>query len=108
MAVVKQIWNNMGSNEYVYKAVLLSTVWFTKKSALSISARFDKYSLIVACCAFGRFQIQTLTTNRFKNQTNEKLKLLDHNCNHLQGFVKQKIVTLYHFGLKLKFTEHLE
>ena len=89
----------------MHKATLSSIVWFTKKSAFSISV--DKNFLIVACCTFGRFQIRTLTTNRFKNQTNEKLKLLDYDCNHLQGFVKQKIVTLHHFGLKLKVRKHL-
>ena len=47
-----------------------------KKSGLSISAHFHKNSLTVTCCTFGRFEIRTLTSNRFKNQTNDTLKLL--------------------------------
>ena len=87
VTVVMQNWNNIRSNVYVYTGALLSTIWFTKKSALSISVCFDKNSLIVAYyCTFGRFQIWTLATNRLKNQTNDKLKLLCHSCNHLQGF----------------------
>ena len=68
-------WICVQSSPIIYRLV-------HKKSALSISARFDKNFLVVAYCTFGRFQIQTLTIKRFKNQTNEKLKLLDHNCNH--------------------------
>ena len=48
----------------------------TKKSELSISAHLHKNFLIATCCTFGRFEIQTLTPNRFKNQTNDTLKLL--------------------------------
>ena len=59
---------------------------------VSVTRVFHKNVLIVACCIFGKLQIRTLTPNRFKNHTNEKLKLLDHNCNHQQGFVKQKML----------------
>ena len=49
----------------------------------------------MACFIFGRFEIQTLTQNRFKNWTNDKLKLLGHNCNHLQEFVKSLLLLLF-------------
>ena len=48
----------------------------TKRSELFISVHFHKNFLIATCCTFGRFQIRTLTPNRFKNQTNDTLKLL--------------------------------
>ena len=77
-----------------------------KKSGLSISAHFHKNSLIVTCCTFGRFEIRTLTPNRFKNQTNDTLTLLGHNYNHQRGFLKQKFVTLHRRGFNLKFPKH--
>ena len=52
---------------------------------------------------FGKLEIRTLTPNRFKSQTNDTLKLLDPNCNHQQGLVKQKTVDLHHCTLKLEF-----
>ena len=73
---VTQNWNNIGSNVYVSTAALLPTFLITKKSGLSISVHFHKNSLIVTSCIFGRFNIQTLTPNRFKNQTNDTLALL--------------------------------
>ena len=63
---------------------------------LSISVRFHKNSLIVVCIALGRFEIKT----------EMKFKLLDHNWNHQQGFVKQKIVALHHCGFNLKLPKH--
>ena len=76
VAIVTQNWNNIGSNVYVSTAALLPTLLITKKSGLSIPAHFHKNSLIVTCCTFRRFKIQTLTPNRLKNQTNDTLKLL--------------------------------
>ena len=73
-----------------------------KKMALSISEGFHKNSLIVTCFSFGRFKFRTLTPSRFKNQTNETFKLLGHNCNHQQGFLKQKVVNLHCCGFNLK------
>ena len=98
--------NNIGSNIYVSSATLLSSVWLIKKSALSISARFLKNYLIVICCAFGRFEIQTLRPNGFKNQANDTLKLLGHNYSHLQELFKQENVALHHCGFQLKFPKH--
>ena len=106
LVIVTQNWNNIGSNVYVSTAALLPTFLITKKSGLSISAHFYKNSLIVICCTFGRFEIQTLTPNRFKNQTNDTLKLLGHNYNHQRGFLKQKIVTLHHCNFNFKFHKH--
>ena len=73
---------------------------------LSISVRFHKNSLIAVGITLGRFEIKTLTPNRFKNQTSDTFKLLDHNWNHQQGFVKQKIVALHHCGFNLKLPKH--
>ena len=100
VGIVTQNWNNIGSNVYVSTAALI-TSWIRKKSALSISMHFHKNSLIVTCCTFGRFEIWILTPNRFKNQTNDTLKLPGHNYNHQGGFLKQKIVTLHCCGLNL-------
>ena len=105
VAAAMQNWD-IGSNVYVLTVALLSSVWFTKKPALSITVCFHKDFLVMACCTFGRVEIQPLTPNRFKNQTNDTLKLLAHNCNHQQGFVKQGNVALHHCGFKLKFLEH--
>ena len=85
---------------------LLSSVWFIKKSALSISARFLKNSLIVTCCTFGRFEIRTLRPNGLKNQANDTLKLLGHNYNHLREFFEQEIVAFHHCSFKLKLPKH--
>ena len=87
--------------------VLLSTFLTTKKLALSISVDFQKNSLIVAYCTFSRFKFRTLTSSRFRNQTNDTFKPLYHNWNHQQGFLKQKIVTLHCCGVNLKFPKHL-
>ena len=92
IAIFTQNWNNIVSNVYVSTAALLPTFLITKKSGLSISAHFHKNSLIVTCCTFGRFEIRTLTPNRFKNQTNDTLKLLGHNYNHQRRFLKQKLL----------------
>ena len=46
-----------------------------KVRALHLTA-FHKNSVIVTCCTFGRFETRILTPNRFKNQTNDILKLL--------------------------------
>ena len=75
IAIVMQNWNNIGSNVYVSTAALLPTLLITKKSGLSISAHFHKNFLIATCCTFGRFEIRTLKPTRFKNQTNDTLKL---------------------------------
>ena len=106
IAIVTQNWNNVVSNVYVSTAALLPTFLLTKKSGLSISAHFHKNSLIVTCSTFGRFKIRHLTPNRFKNQTNDTLKLLGHNYNHQRGFLKQKIVTLHHCNFNFKFHKH--
>ena len=53
-----------------------------------------------------KFEIITLAPSRFKNQTNDTFKLFGHNCNHQQGILTQKIVTLHHCGFKLKFPKH--
>ena len=52
---------------------------------------FHKNSLI-GVCIFGKLEIRTLIPNRFKNQTDDTLNLLDRNSNHQQGVVKQKML----------------
>ena len=61
---------------------------FQTKIGLSSTGIFHENSLVVACWSFGRFEIRT--PNGFKTQTNDTSKLLAHNCNDLQEFVKQK------------------
>ena len=91
VAFVTQNWNNIAPNVYMSTIVLLSSVLFAKKSTLSISVCFHKIYLVMAFCTFGRFEIPTITPNRLKNENNDTLKLLGHNCNHLQQSVKQKM-----------------
>ena len=69
-----------------------------KKSALSIAVVFHKNSLIVAWYTFCSIKITTLIPKKFKNQTNDKFKLLGHNCNHQEERLKQKIVALHRSG----------
>ena len=79
--------------QYFYKKVFI----FQKKMVLSSVRVFHKNSIIGAC-VFGKLEIRTLIPNRFKNQTDDTLNLLDCNSNHQQGFVKQKMllsITLY-------------
>ena len=81
-------------SKYVAAILLLyiKLLFHTKKFALSYAGAFHKNSLIVACCTFGRFEIRTLTPNRFKNQTNDTLAPLGHNYNHQRRFLKQKLL----------------
>ena len=51
-------------------------------------------------------EIRTLTPNRLKNQSGDTMNILGQNCNHQQGFAKQRTVALHHSGFKLKFPKH--
>ena len=84
-------------SKYASTIVLLEN-FISYKLVLSSASVFHKMSLIVACCMFGMLEIRTLTPNRFKIQTNDILKLLDHNSDHQQGFFLKKIVALHHAG----------
>ena len=75
-------------SKYASTIVLLEN-FISNKLELSSARVFHKMSLIVACCMFGMLEIRTLTPNRFKSQTNDILKLLDHNSDHQQGFFKK-------------------
>ena len=55
---------------------------------------------------FGKLETRPLKPNRFKNQSSDTLKLLGHNCNHRQEFIKQKNVAPHHCGFKLKSPKH--
>ena len=88
--------------QYPYYKAFISK----KKFALSYGDSFYKNPLIVTYCTFCRFEIRTLTPNRFKNETNDTLTLLAHNYNHQLGFLKQKIVAPHRCGFNLKFPKH--
>ena len=61
----------------------------------------------MTCCTLGNLEInKTLKSNRLKYHTSDTFKLLCHNSNHQQGFVKQKIVALNCCGFNLKFPKH--
>ena len=77
-----------------------------KKFGLSYAGAFHKNSLSVACCTFNVLEFRTITPNRFKNQSGGTLKILAHDCNHQQGFSKQKMVALHHCGFKADFPKH--
>ena len=81
-------WTDSRKSNYVSTIVLLSGFYFTQKLVLSSTGIFHENSLIVTCCGFGRFEIWK--PNRFKTQTKDTSKLLAHNCNYLQEFVKQE------------------
>ena len=57
----------------------------------------------MTCCTLGKLELRNLKPNRFKNQPKDTMKLLRQNCNHQQGFTKQKIVALNHRGFNLRF-----
>ena len=67
-------------SKYAFTIILLG-FYFANKLLLSSAGAFHKNSLIVPCCIFGKLEIRTLTPNRFKNQTNDTLKLLNCNSN---------------------------
>ena len=64
---------------------------------------FSQICLIVTRYSFLKLKIQTLTSNTFKNQTNDSLKLFDHNGTHQRGIGAQNITVLHCCGFKLKF-----
>ena len=47
------------------------------------------------------------TSNKFKSQTNDIFKLFRHNCNHQQGFLKQKNFAVHRCGFNLKLPQHI-
>ena len=62
---VTQNWNNIGSNVVLCSFLLKKLQWFSTKN-----------SLIAASYTFCSIKIRTLTSSKFKNQTNDILKLL--------------------------------
>ena len=69
-------------SKYAFTIVLLESFYFTNKLLLSSARVFLKNSLILACFVFVKLEIKSLTSNTFKNQTNDTLELLDCNSNH--------------------------
>ena len=86
----------------MFRIVLLQRFYLTKNLSSFLKVFFHKNSLIVTCYTLAKVEIRTSTQNRFKNQTIDSLKLLGHNCNHQEGFVKEKILTLHCCGFNLK------
>ena len=84
-------------SKYVSTILLLQSFYFTQNLMLFPVGVFHENSLTLVCCTFRRFEIRILTPNRFKNQTNDTLKLLEHNCKYQQEFIKQKNIALHHF-----------
>ena len=89
---------------FVSSLPLLPSFSNTKKLALSIAVDFHKNSLTEACYIFGKLDIRNLTPNIFKNQAKYILKLLGHNCNYQQGFVKNKCSPSLCFSHKIPYT----
>ena len=85
---------------------LLSTILVTKGFAFFISVGFNKNPLIVAWYTFRSFKIRTLTSKKFKNQTNDIFKLFDPNCSYQQGFLNPKVVAFHRRGFNLKLPKH--
>ena len=48
-------------------------------------------SLIMNCCNFGNLEIRTLKPNRYKNQSNDTLKLIGHNCHVNKDLLNKKL-----------------
>ena len=78
-----------------------------KKMTLSILVGLYKNYLIAACFTFCKFRNRTLTPSRFKNLSNNTFKLLGHNFNHQEGFIKQKNFTLHCPTFNINFPKHL-
>ena len=74
---------------------LLWSIYFTEILAPFSTGIFYKNFLNVACCTLGNLETRILTPNRFENKTNDNLKLLRDNRNHLQGFLKQKVAAVH-------------
>ena len=72
----------------------------------SYAGAFHENSPNVACSTFGVLEVRTARPNRFKNQSKGTMKILVHNCNYEQGFVKQKTVALHPCGFKAEFPKH--
>ena len=63
----------------VYNSPIIKILFHTNIGPLprmSFPGKLPNCGLLSFC----RFKIRTLTTNRFKNQTNDTLKLLGHKC----------------------------
>ena len=89
---------------YLSTAALLSSVSLKKISALHLRAFSQKFPN--GCLLhFGRFQIQTLTPNGCKNQSNDTFKVYTWPQLN-QEFFKQENVAVHHCGFKLKCSKH--
>ena len=59
---------------------------------LALPLSLSLQELFATCYAFGKLEIRTFTSNRFKNQTNNMLKLLGQSCSYQQGLLNKKLL----------------
>ena len=71
---------------------VLLCFYFAQKLVLSFTEVFHKNSLIAVCCTFRKFEIQTLTPNRLKNQINDTLQLLATISTIYKGLLNKKML----------------
>ena len=77
---------------FMYPQYTYYKVFYHKKLALSTAVFF---SLIAACCFWGKLAIRTSTPTRFTNETIDSFKLPDNSYNHQKWVVKEEIVALH-------------
>ena len=73
-------------------------LFYHKKIAHTIAVVFYKNSLIVAWYTF--------RSKKIIDQPNDIFTLVRHNCNHQEGFLKQKHFVLHRCIFKLKLPKH--
>ena len=81
MVVTDENYKSIGSDDY------LSTVCSPIIQLLFHNKIWD---LLMKLMFSNRNRKNQNFKTRFKNQSTDTLKLLGHNCNHQQGFIKQK------------------
>ena len=82
VTVVTQNWTNTRQNFMCLQWPYYPHFWSQKIGPLHLSGFSQNSPNCVACCTFDRFKISTLTPSRFKNETNDALKLLGRDDNH--------------------------
>ena len=73
------------------KNMSLSIIVVLRQNFLKTFIKITILGNIYQCNIFGRLKISTLIPSRFKNETNDALKLFGCNDNHWQVFFKQKM-----------------
>ena len=73
------------------KNMSLSIIVVLRWNFLKTFIKITILGKIYQCNTFGRLKMSTLIPSRFKNETNDALKLFGCNDNHQQVFFKQKM-----------------